>query len=99
MTTVSAHEARQKFAELIELAFYKNAQIRIERNKKPMARIVGEPFMKVLDSVIDHIIEHEPAIADTLAIMIDDEIRTVIEQGIQEIKAGKLIPIESILNE
>jgi hypothetical protein len=99
MTTVSAHEARQKFAELLELAFYKNAQIRIERNKKPMAWIVGEPFMKVLDSVIDHLIEHEPAIADTLAIMIDDEIRTVIEQGIQEIKAGKLIPIESILNE
>jgi hypothetical protein len=99
MTTVSAHEARQKFAELIELAFYKNAQIRIERNKKPMAWIVGEPFMKVIDSVIDHIIEHEPAIADTLAIMLDDNIRAVIEQGTREIKEGKLIPIESILDE
>ncbi len=43
MTTVSAHEARRLFAQLLELAFYMDAQIRIQRNKKPIVRLVAEP--------------------------------------------------------
>jgi len=99
MTTVSAYEARRKFATLLELAYYKNAQIRIERNKKPMARLVGEPYMKAVDQIIEYLIKHKPTWADTLAIMLDDELRETIEQGTKEIKAGRTIPLESILDD
>lgn len=99
MTTVSTYEARRNLSGLLELAFYRNEQIRIKRNKKPMARIVGEPLMQTVEKLIDYIIEHEPALADTLAIMLDDEIREVIEQGTKDARAGKLLPIESILDD
>ncbi|MCZ7545100.1 MAG: type II toxin-antitoxin system Phd/YefM family antitoxin [Anaerolineae bacterium] len=99
MTTVSTHEARRNFSELLELAFYKNEQIRISRNKKPMARLVGEPFMQTVEKLIDYIIEQHPTLADTLAIELDEEIQAIIERGREEYKAGKAMPIESILED
>lgn len=98
-TTVSAHEARKNFATLMELAYYKNAQIRIKRNEKPMARLVGEPLMQDMDKVIDFLIKHKPALADTLAIMLDDNLKHIIDRGTAEVKARKTIPLESILED
>lgn len=97
--TVSAHEARKNFATLMELAYYKNAQIRIKRNQKPFARLVGEPLMQDIDKVIDFLIKYKPAIADTLAIMLDENLKQLIDQGTKEVKAGKTIPLESILED
>ncbi len=99
MTVVSAHEARRHFAELLETAFYQNARIRIQRNNKPMAWLVGEPFMAAMDQIIDTLIEHKPAMADTLAILLDENLRQVIEQGTEELQAGKTLPIERLLDE
>ena len=95
MTVVTAHEARRHFAELLETAFYQNAQIRIHRNKKPMARLVGEPFMQA----IEQLIATQPNLADTLAIMVDGDLMAAIEEGTVEVKAGKTIPIETVLEE
>lgn len=97
MTTVSAYQARSNLAQFVELAFYRNEQIRIERNKKPMARIVGEPLMQTMDKLIDYIVKYKPALADTLAITVDDEIRGTIEQSRKEWRAGKKISIEEAL--
>ena len=97
--TIQALEARHRFGELLELAYYKDRQFRITRKGKPMAWLVGESFMKEVGRIIDHIIEHEPALADTLALTLDDELRAIIEQGTREVKAGKTVPIESILDE
>ena len=99
MTTVSAYQARSNLAQFVELAFYKNEQIRIERNKKPMARIVGEPLMQTMDKLIDYIIRYKPALADTLAIELDDNIRNVIMESRKEAKECKILPIESILED
>ena len=99
MPTVSAYEARQNFAELLELAFYKDKQFLIRRNKKPMARLVGEPFMASVSRLVDYIMEHEPTLADTLAIELDDGIRKAITRSRKEAKQGKLVPIETILND
>jgi len=55
--------------------------------------------MDALGRLVDYILEHEPALADTLATMLDDEIRAVIEQGTQEVKEGKTLPIETILDD
>jgi hypothetical protein len=99
MTTVSTYEARQNFARLIELAFYRNAQFRVKRNNRPIAWIVGEPFMQRLSQFVDYLMEHEPILADTLAIDLDDDIREALEQGSEEVKAGKFIPIDDVLND
>ena len=99
MSTVTTDEARKNFSKLIELAFYKNQLTRVKRNKTPMAWIVGEPFMQRLGQFVDYLIEHEPALADTLAITLDDDIREAIETGTKEVKDGKLIPIRNILDD
>ncbi len=97
-TTIQALDARKRFGELLELAYYKGEQFRIARKDKPMAWIVGEPFIKVVSQAIDYIVKHKPALADTLAISLDDEIRAIIEQGSREVKKGDVIPIETILD-
>jgi len=97
MTTVSTHEFRKRLSELLELAYYKNEPVHISRSGKPMARLVGEPTMQALEEIIDYIIENDPALADTLAIMVDDDIRDAIMQGRKEWEAGERIPIEEAL--
>jgi len=94
-TTVSAYQVRRNLAELLELAYYKNAQIKIERNKKPMARLVGEPFMLAVEKLLSD----DPALAETISIMLDDELMDAIETGNQQVAAGKTIPIEKALED
>ena len=99
MRSIKTREARQRIAELLELAFYKNEQFVIQRDKRPMARLVGEPYMQKLEQFLEHLIEHEPALADTLAIMLNDDVREVIEKGTEEVAAGQTVPLESILDD
>ena len=97
LTTIQALEARHRLGELLELAYYKGEGFRIARKDKPMAWLVGDPFMKAVSRAIDYIIRKEPALADSLAITLDEEIRDIIDQGTNEMMAGKSIPITSIL--
>jgi PHD/YefM family antitoxin component YafN of YafNO toxin-antitoxin module len=99
MQTVQAHEARKQLSELIEKAYYKDTHTRIKRNKKPMAWIVGDPFMKKMGDFIGHIIEKETALADTLAILLSDDIRETIEEGMKEAERGETVPLESIFED
>ncbi|MFC1960017.1 hypothetical protein ACFLYO_04860 [Chloroflexota bacterium] len=86
MTIVSAYKARRNFSELLETAFYQNVQIHIHRNKKPMARLVGEPFMQA----IDQLITADSGLADTLAIMLNDEVRTALHESAEDLAAGRV---------
>ena len=52
-STVQALDARQRLGELLELAYYKGEQFRIARKDKPMAWLVGEPFMAALAATLD----------------------------------------------
>ncbi len=83
----------------MELAFYKGERFRIARKNKPMAWLVGEPFMEAISKVIDYIIENEPALADSLAISLDEEINTVINKGTEAVKKEEFIPLATILDE
>lgn len=73
--------------------------VQITNKDRPVGWLVGNKFMETMSSIIEHIIEYNPQLADTLAITLDPEIRAVIEEGTREIKAGKLLPLESILDE
>ena len=96
---IQALQARQKLGELLERVYYQDQRFRISRKNKPMAWLVGDPFVDTVSKLVDHIIENEPALADSLAITLDDEIRSIIEQGTKERKAGKLLPFDSILDD
>lgn len=92
--TIQAIEARQNLGELLEKVFYQNKQFTIARKDKPMARLVGEPFM----AAIEQLIVQDPGLADTLAIMLNQEASEAIEQSRQEYQEGKKIPIENLLS-
>ena len=97
--TIQALDARRRLGELLELAYYRGERFRIARKDKPMAWLVGEPFVKAISRAIDYIVKHEPALAETLEIMLDDELTGIIEQGTREVQAGKTIPIEKALED
>ncbi len=95
MHIVSAYQARRNFSELIERAFYQNERIQIERNKKRMAWLVGDPFM----AAVEKLLAESPGLMETLAIMLDDEMMAAIRQGDREVREGKTIPIAKALDD
>ena len=94
-TTVTTVEAKQNISKLMELAFYKGEQIRITRGKRPMAWLVGEPFMDALQRIL----ENNPGLVETLEIMLDPDAMAAIEQGTADVEAGKTIPVAEVLDE
>jgi len=99
VTTIQAIEARHNLGELLERVYYQNKVYRIARKDKPMGWLVGDDFIEAFGKMVDYIIENDPVLADTLAIMLDDEIRSAIEQGTKEREEGKLIPLSEALNQ
>jgi len=101
MNTVSipALDARRQLGELLEKAYYQNQQFRIMRKDKPMAYLIGEGFMNQLSTVIDQVIENDPALADTLTLQLNPELKALIEQGTKEKEDGHLVPLTSILDD
>ena len=65
MANVSTDQFRKRLSEFMELAYYKSEQVRVNRKGRPMARLVGEPFMQAIDEFVEYIIEKHPAWADT----------------------------------
>ena len=99
ITDVDASKVRFNLGELMNQVYYGGTQVRINRRKKAMVRLVSEPFMQELSKLIDYIIEKEPALADTLTLILDDNSRQKIEQSAKEADNGKKVPLESILND
>ncbi len=92
-TDIGAIEARKHFGELLERTHYQATQFRIKRKDKPMARLVNERFMEV----IDQLMETEPGLADTVALLLNKEWQGAISESQRDFKAGKvrqLIPAE-----
>lgn len=97
MKEVSTQQARDNLTQLMELAFYKNERILVKRNKRPMAWLVGQRYIKVFDALVTYVVNHQPELADALALELDSDMMAQIEQSRQEMKAGKLIPLEEAL--
>lgn len=91
MTIVTTDEARKNLAQLLELAFYRNEFIQIKRNQRPMGWIVGEPFMDALETLL----KDNPGLADTLEILLDDNLRADLDRSIEEGRAGNAVPIKA----
>lgn len=94
-TGISAIQLRQQMGEVLERVHYQFQQFRIMRKDKPMARLVNEEYMQT----IDQLIESDPSLADTIALMLNDEAMGIIEQGQQEVRESKFIPLAEALNQ
>jgi antitoxin (DNA-binding transcriptional repressor) of toxin-antitoxin stability system len=84
-TDIQALRARQQFSELLEGVYSRSRQYRITRRHQPVARLVGEPFMQA----VERLLAANPGLADTLALMLNDEARQAVEQGMADARAGR----------
>lgn len=62
MDTYSVRDARRQFTDLINRVHYGQAQVRISRHGKVMARLVSDSFMQRLERLV----ADDPKIADKL---------------------------------
>ena len=90
---IGAYKARQNFGELLEMAYYQGKRFLIKRGRKSMAYLLGQPTMKALFELIDS----DPALADTLAILSNPSARKIIEKGEKEIRTGQTVPLARLL--
>lgn len=99
VTSVSTKEAKNNFSRLIELAHFKNRQIEIRRNQRPMAWLVGTSFMQAVGQLLEYAGKHKVGWAETVEVLSDPELMAAIEEGQEAVRAGKTLPIEQALEE
>lgn len=92
-TLIPAISARKQLGSLLERVYYQGQQFQITRKDKPMARLVGEPFIQAIETLI----EADKMVADTLAILLDKEILAAIHQSRREYQAGEAVSVEDVL--
>ena len=93
LTTVSSYQVRQNFGEFLERSFYRGSNFLIKRGKKPMAYLVGRPYL----AAFFEILQKDKSLADTMALMLNDEARVMIDKGIDDYKEGKTVSINKLL--
>jgi PHD/YefM family antitoxin component YafN of YafNO toxin-antitoxin module len=86
-------EARKNLSELVHEAYYEGRLFGIAKGKKPMGVLIGAKEWK---DIIDTIEMHNQGLADTLAIMADPELQALLAEGEEDIKAGRLIPLDEV---
>jgi PHD/YefM family antitoxin component YafN of YafNO toxin-antitoxin module len=93
---VSAGEARQNLGELLNQAFYQDTSFIVTRDKRPMAAVIGANLFAEILKVIE---KNDPGLADTLAIMTNPEVQAVLDESEEDIKAGRTVPLEQVLED
>jgi prevent-host-death family protein len=93
---IPINQARAHLGEILEEAYFLSKPFMITRGNKPMAALIG---INELPKILELIEKHDPALADTLAIMSSPEIQELLEEGEKNIQEGKVLPFDkSLLN-
>ena len=90
-TIIPVHQARKQLGELINQAFYQGKPFVLTRGKKPMAALIGTQEFKEIIKLLE---KHNPALADTLAIMTNPEVQAIFAEDEKHLKVGKTIPLD-----
>jgi mRNA-degrading endonuclease RelE of RelBE toxin-antitoxin system/PHD/YefM family antitoxin component YafN of YafNO toxin-antitoxin module len=93
---VPAKLARKNLGELLDRAFYQGTPFLVTRGKRTVAAVVGA---KEFQSYLKYVEEHDPGLADTLALLSNPEVQAILEQGEAAIKAGEVVPLEEVIND
>lgn len=90
---IPVHKARRNLGELLNQAFYQGMPFMLTRGDKPMAAIIGiNEFIRILELVE----KYDPGLADSLAIMSNPEAQRILNEGDDNVKTGKLTPLEEL---
>jgi prevent-host-death family protein len=95
-TQLPISEFRENLGEIVNQAFYSGKLFGVSKGNKPMGVLVGAEQWKEIIRVIE---EHNPGLADTLAIMADPDLQRMLEEGDREIAEGNLISWEQVTRE
>lgn len=93
---VPAKIARKNLGELLDRAFYQGTPFLVTRGKRTVAAVVG---VKEFQSYLKYVEEHEPGLADTLAILSNPEVQAILEQGEVAVESGDVVPLEEVIND
>jgi hypothetical protein len=93
-TVVSVEQARSHLGELIQQAHYLGKPFVLTRGKKPMAALIGT---QVFGRILELIETYDPALADTLALMMNPEAEELLKQGDAAIQKGEMVPFDHTL--
>lgn len=89
---LNAMELRQQLGEVLERVHYRYDQFQIVRKDKPMARIVNEQYIQA----IEYLVQDNPALAETLEIMLDKEFANALTE---DVKPEAYLPLEAALKD
>ena len=98
---IQALDARNKFAELLELSLNQNKRFQIARDDEPVAWLISQDEMSTLqerNEVISRIIETDDALADTLAILANKELSEHLLGGSREVDVSSYVALENLLD-
>jgi len=93
LTTVNSYQVRQNFGEFLERSFYRGNNFLIKRGKKPMAYLVGRPYL----SAFFDLLKKDKGLADTMALMLNQKASEMIDKGLDDYKKGKTVSINKLL--
>lgn len=99
MDTVTTDTARRNLAHLLEQVYYHGTHIQIRRNKRPMAWLVGAPFLMQIHKLVDLLKDSDPALADTVELLLDADVMDAIRIGQEDIAAGRVRSLTDVLQE
>ena len=86
-------EARKNLSELVNQAYYQGKLFGISKGKKSMGIFIGT---REWTEIVKTIEMYDLGLADTLALTVDPELQAVIQAGEQDIKDGKLVPLDQV---
>lgn len=87
--TVQLTDFRGQVGEILNQVHYQGMQVKLMRKNVGMARLVSERYAQAIEAMLDN----DPALADTLALMLNSEAQDVLSQGMAEYKRGQMIPL------
>ena len=90
---ISQTQLRQRLRVVLDCVHDQFQQFRVMCKDKFMARIVNEDYMRA----IEQLIQDDPGLADTLALMLNDEAQAIIAESEHDLAAGRLIPLDQAL--
>ena len=88
---IPIHHARRNLGELVNEAFYQGKPFMLKRGNKPMAALVGANEWREMIKALE---KYNPGLADTLALMADPALEKMLDDGEQDIKAGRTLPFD-----
>src|SRR5687767_9855523 len=92
---IQSTQARRVFSDMLDRVAFLETQYRISRHEKHLARLVPEKLMAALETLV----EADNALAETLELLLNEDLRDEVEQAVNEARAGNRVELESILTD